>query len=238
MKDDTLDMHEEMFIAMMTPQEFVPLDPVKVADERRYYEMTPAISSKWSALWALMVLYDNAGLFDESIAVCREGLANPLLKEYHANAWFRIGQINEHKRDFDAALQAYLNSIETNSDGLEAQYWQHNNAAFCYLMKKEFDQAEVHCRIAIDLDEQDWKGKRRRWGDPLHWNAWKNLGSAMEYTGRHRDAASCYSTAIRLSPRNERAIAHLRRLLKRYPDVAAYWKETVEDLLTYYNVTI
>ncbi len=233
----SFDMHEEMFLSMFH-REYVPLDKESVADERRYYEMTPGISSKWLALWELMKLYADAGLFDEAIGVCREALANPLLKEYHANAWFRMGQMNEHKKDFDAALQAYLNSIGVSMGGYEAGYWQHNNAAFCYLMRKEFDKAELHCRIAIDLDEQDWKGKRRRWGDPLHWNAWKNMGAAMEYTGRYKEAASCYTAAIKFSRGTERAILHLKRLLKRHPDVAVYWKEPVQDLLTYYNVTV
>ena len=116
------------------------------------------------------------------------------------------------------------------------EYWQHNNIAFCCLIKKDFADAERHCQMAIDLDDTNWKPRYDSWD--RHWNAWKNMGCCMEYTGRCLEAASFYTTAIKLSRGGERAILHLRRLLKRHPDLAEAWQEPVEDLLTYYNVTV
>jgi tetratricopeptide (TPR) repeat protein len=238
MGNSSFDMHEEMFIPMLSQKEFIPLDQEKVAHERRCYVMTPALSSKWSALWDLMKLYSDAGLYDDAIAVGREVLSDHVLEEYHANALFRMGQLSEHKNDFDMALKFYLESIDKEAANPELGYWQHNNAGFCYLMKQEFERAEHHCRIALEFDEQNWKGWKQRWGDPHQWNAWKNMGAAMEYTGRYREAASFYTAAIKFSRGTERAVLHLRRLLKRHSDVAVYWKEPVQDLLTYYNVTV
>ena len=63
----------------------------------------------------------------------------------------------------------------------------------------------------------------------------------MEHAGKYLEAASFYTTAIKLSHRlscPEISILHLRRLLKRHPDLVRAWKEPVEDLLTYYNVII
>ncbi len=211
------DMQEEMFVSLMAGRRGVPLDLDRVKEERRYYILTPTGTGKWSALLDLTVVYTDAGYYDDALAACREALLNPLLKEYEAGLWFRMGQISEHKADFDAALEFYLNSLGAGSYRGESGHWQHNNTAFCYLMKKEFDKAETHAQIALDLDEEDWKLHRRRWGDPRHWNAWKNMGAVMEYTGRYREAASFYTTAIKFSRGTERAVLHLRRLLKRIP---------------------
>ncbi len=233
---NSYDMEEELFVAMMARKSFVPLDEKRIAEERRYYQMTPSADGKFSAVSELLNLYIDSGFFDEGITVCSEALENPLLKEHETTLYFWMGQISERKKDFDAALKFYLKSLDVGAAHPEFQYWQHNNVAFCYLMKQDFEQAEAHCRIALDLDDQNWK-RSRFWSD-RHWNAWKNMGMAMECTGRYKEAASFYTTAIKLSPRCERAILHLRRLLTRHPDLAIAWKESVEDLATYYKVTI
>lgn len=232
------DMHEEMFIPMLSQKTFIPLDQEKVAHERRCYVMTPATWSKWEALWELMKLYSDAGLNDEAIAVGREVLADKVLAEYHANTLFRMGQLCEHKNDFDTALKFYLESIDKEADNPELGYWQHNNAGFCYLMKQEFERAEHHCRIALEFDEQNWKGWKQRCGDPHQWNAFKNMGAVMEYTGRYQEAASYYVTSIKLSRGSARAVLHLKRLLKRHPELLNWWREPIEDLFTYYKVTV
>ncbi len=238
MKENSYDMQEELFVSSLWPQNYAPLDQGRVDEERRYYEMTPAISSKFSAAWDLTTLYIDAGFYDEAIAVCKEALGNPLLKNYEGRLFFKMGQISEHKKDFDAALQSYLKSIGADTDNIFLRYWQHNNIAFCYLIRKEFDKAEMHCRLALDFDEQDWKMNWRNYGEDRHWNAWKNMGVVMEHTGRYNEAASFYTTAIKISRGNERAVLHLRRLLKRHPYLLDWWKEPIVDLLIYYDVTI
>jgi tetratricopeptide (TPR) repeat protein len=230
------DMHEELFISILSPQEPVPLDKDRVAEQWRYYKMSPEISSKYSAIVDLMGLYAEACFYDRAITVCKQALGNPLLKEYQAELYFRMGQVSEQKRDFDMAFNCYLKSIDIGSDNPHFQYWQHNNIAFCYLIKRDFATAERHCQIAIDIDDTNWKPRYDSWD--RNWNAWKNMGVAMEHTGRYLEAASFYTTGIKLSHGNERAVLHLRRLLKRHPDLAHAWKEPVEDLLTYYNVII
>ncbi len=233
------DMHEELFVEILSPQVHVPLDQEKVVHERRCYEMSPDPSSKWSATRDLAKLYADAGHYDQAVAICKEAMENPLLGDHRVDLWFQMGMISEHKRDFDAALHFYLNSFNAGSASSHFQYWQHNNVAFCYLARKEFALAETHCRKALDLDEINWiKGSGRFYGDSKHWNAWKNMGVVMEHTGRYLEAASFYTTGIKLSHGNRRAVLHLRRLLERHPDVAASWKEPVQDLLTYYNVTV
>jgi len=232
----TYDMQEELFVSMMYSKKIVPLDKDRVEEERRYYKMSPAISSKYSALFDLSDLYAEAGLYDEALSVCEEALSNPQFKKYQVNLFFWMGQISEHKLDFDAALHFYLKSIETGVENKMLQYWQHNNLAFCYLIKKDFIAAEKHCQIAIDMDDANWKPRYDSWD--RNWNAWKNMGVAMEHTGRYLKAESFYTTGIKLSCGGERAILHLRRLLERHPDLAGAWKEPVEDLLTYYNVVV
>ncbi len=235
---DSCDMQEELFVSMMSSNDSVPLDNNRVAEERRYYEMTPEVSSKCRALYDLSGIYADAGLYDEAISVCQEGADNPLLKDYRASLYFRMGQISEHKRDFDAALAAYLESLRSVSANRYLQYWQYNNVAFCYLIQKNFAEAEKHCQTALDIDERTWIEVERRYGESRNWNAWKNMGVAMEHTGRIKEAASFYTTGIKLSRGYERAVLHLRRLLKRHPDLAEAWKEPVQDLLTYYNVIV
>ncbi len=230
------DMHEELFVEMISPQEPVPLNKERVAEEWRYYKMSPENSSKYAAIVELMVLYDEACFYDRAITVCKEALSNSLLKDYKAGLYFRMGQVCEHKKDFDAAFESYHNSLDIGSINPHFQYWQHNNIAFCYLIKKDFIAAEKHCQIAIDIDDANWKPRYDSWD--RNWNAWKNMGIAMEHTGRYMEAASFYTTGVKLSRGGERAILHLRRLLQRHSDIAEKWKEPVEDLLTYYNVII
>jgi tetratricopeptide (TPR) repeat protein len=236
MKMTSYDMHEELFISMMFPQNHVPLDKDRVAEEWRYYKMSPAISSKYSAVMELSELYKNSGFYDEAIAACEEALGNPQFKDYQAYSYFRMGQVSENKKDFSGALNSYLKSMDIVSNNRHLQYWQHNNIAFCYLIKKDFAAAERHCQIAIDIDDGNWKPRYD--SCERNWNAWKNMGVAMEHTGRYLEAASFYTTAIKLSRGTERAVLHLRRLLKRHPDLAETWKEPVQDLLTYYQVVI
>ncbi|MBF0490947.1 MAG: tetratricopeptide repeat protein [Candidatus Omnitrophica bacterium] len=238
MKTDSLNMHEELFVSILTARDLVPLDTERVAEERRYYEMTPTISGKWSAISDLVGLYTDAGYYDEAILVCKEVLKNPLLKEYFADLWVWVGKNSENKEDFEAALNAYLESIKIGSDNRYLQYWQHNNAGFCFLMQKNFAEAEKHCRIALEIDERTWVEVERRYGSPLNWNAFKNLGAVMEYTGRYHEAASYYTVSIKLSRGIERAVLHLRRLMQRHPELIKWWKEPIEDLLTYYHVVV
>lgn len=230
------DMHEELFVEMISPQEPVPLEKDRVAEEWRYYKMSPEISSKYGAVVHLMGLYVEACFYDRAIIVCKEAMGNLLLKDYWAGLYFHMGQVCEHKKDFDMAFDSYFKSLDIGSGNPYFQYWQHNNLAFCYLIKKDFAAAERHCQIAIDIDDANWKPRYDSWD--RNWNAWKNMGVAMEHTGRYLEAASFYTTGIKLSRGNERAVLHLRRLLERHPGLAQAWKEAVEDLFTYYNVIV
>lgn len=242
METTSCDMHEELFVEIAYSQEPVPLDKEMVAEEWRYYKMSPAISSKYSAVAALTRLYDEACFYDRAITVCKLALRNSQLKEYRAELYFKMGEINEHKRDFDRALNSYLKSLRIGLGNGYMQYWLYKNITFCYLIKKDFSTAERHCRIAIDIGEANWIAERFREFDPnVSWEAWKNMGVVMEHAGKYLEAASFYTTAIKLSHRlscPEISILHLRRLLKRHPDLVRAWKEPVEDLLTYYNVII
>ena len=83
------DMHEELFVEMISPQEPVPLNKERVAEEWRYYKMSPENSSKYAAIVELMVLYDEACFYDRAITVCKEALSNSLLKDYKAGLYFR-----------------------------------------------------------------------------------------------------------------------------------------------------
>ena len=135
MRKETCDMHEELFVSMMLKKELVPLDAAKVAEERRYYEMTPSVEGRHSAIRDLAEVYADAGAYDDAIAVYEEALQNPVLEEYRAGYYFRIGQMEEHKQDFDGALEAYLQSINEEEFDAYGRYWQHNNVAFCYFTR-------------------------------------------------------------------------------------------------------
>lgn len=232
------DMQEELFVSLMLKKEFSPLNEARVADERRYYKLTPSPCGKFSAICDLLSAYKEAGSFDEAIAVCKEVLENPILKEYQASLYFQMGQLHEAKRDFPGALNYYLQTIRVGSGNSFLLYWAHNNAAFCCLIQQDFVAAEDHCRIALDLDEQYWMKWGRRYCDDRDWHAWKNMGAVMEYTGRYHEAASYYVTSIKLSRGNERAVLYFKRLLERHPELQGWWREPVEDLFTYYKVVI
>ena len=214
------DMHEELFIEILYSEEPVPLDKDSVALEGRYYKTFSGISNKYkkySAICALTKLYKEAHFYDRAITVCKQALRSPLLKGFQAYFYDEIGKISQLKRDFDIALNFYHKGLDIGL-ARTSQHGTYNNVAFCYLIKKEFTTAEKYCLMAIDIDYAYSKPSHDSWD--RNWNAWKNMGVAKEHTGRYLEAASCYTTAITLSPGGELAVLHLRRLLERHPELA------------------
>jgi tetratricopeptide (TPR) repeat protein len=215
--DQSIDMKEELFIK---PRETVPLDKEREEEYLKYYTMSPLISSKVSSLGDLCQVYIEAGAYDKAIAICEETIENPVFKDHLYDLWFKVGIINENKGDFKAALNAYLKSIEIDND---PGYWQHNNLAFCYLVHRQFEEARKHCQIAITINLDDRIA--RKYFCEQHYNAYKNIGVALEHMGDHFGALANYATAVKLTQKGEsRCMGHLNWFIERYPEfVKKHW---------------
>lgn len=112
------------------------------------------------------------------------------------------GALCERIHDFESAKKSYTESIHLYSDDPEMAYWQYNNLGFCLNYLKQFDKAEEWCRKAIEINDEQY-------------NAWKNLGVALENQGSISEAIDCYKKSAELSPVDKRAALHLERLMKR-----------------------
>ena len=109
-----------------------------------------------------------------------------------------IGIINENKGDYKSALNGYLKSIGFDDD---PGYWQHNNLAFCYLFNRQFEEAHKHCQIAITINLDDYYA--RKYFCEQNYNAYKNIGVALEHTGDHFGSLANYATAVKLTQKVE-----------------------------------
>ena len=100
----------------------------------------------------------------------------------------------------DALLQHPRSLLEVNPD-------THELLGRAALEAGNYDEAEQHCRAALQLD-------------PNRWTALYSLGRALEGQGRKKEAAACFDRAARLHPSAE---AERRKQLKEiggYPGLA------------------
>lgn len=118
----------------------------------------------------------------------------------------QTGVIYESLGLFEVAVGAYQEAIRHNPKSATMQYWARNNLAFSLNMLGRFDEAVPLCIAAINIA-------------PDRYNAYKNLGVALEGQGRLVEAASNYCNAAVADPRDGRALALLGRLLERQPEI-------------------
>ena len=90
----------------------------------------------------------------------------------------------------------------------KVRYFSNNNLGYSLVQLGRFDEAEEYCEAAIGIDKD-------------RHNAHKNLGLVYQGQGRWLDAAFCFVCATWLAPGDQRALMHLRQLLKMRPQLTA-----------------
>ncbi len=116
----------------------------------------------------------------------------------------REGSICERMRDFESALDFYETSQIYHSEVSQVRFFRLNNLGFILLYFRRFQEAEGYLRRAIEES-------------PERYNAWKNMGVALEHQCQYEEAAQCYIRACQVSGGEPRSVMHLSRLVNRHP---------------------
>ena len=136
-------------------------------------------------------------------------------REQRAECFFLLGAESEKSDDHDAAAQFYQGGIECGPKEIRTRYFLHNNFGYCLNKLGRHDEAESACREAIEID-------------PRRYNAYKNLGIALQGQGEFSEAAALFLEAAFLHPLDPRSLGHLEEILadhreeveREIPDIA------------------
>lgn len=126
--------------------------------------------------------------------------------ETRARLWLARGCELERVPDWEAAVEAYNQSLAADPRDPLVRYFANNNLGYSLIQLHRFDEAEEYCETAIGIN-------------PRQYNAHKNLGLAREGQGRWLDAAMSLAVAARLCPENTRAWLHLQKLIGERPSL-------------------
>jgi tetratricopeptide (TPR) repeat protein len=123
-----------------------------------------------------------------------------------AHCLLSMGQVRELSGAYEAAAETYARAFEIEQEPDAVWYFLNNNLGYCLNQLGRHTEAVGYCRAAIRID------KRRH-------NAHKNLGVALQGTGKYPEAAKSYMRAVKACPEDERALGHLRDLVTTHPEV-------------------
>lgn len=111
-----------------------------------------------------------------------------------------IGVIMETLVRFGAAVKFYRYALLEGPSSQDRQYYARNNLGYSLNQLGQFEEGEVHCREAIEID-------------PKPANAHKNLGLSLWGQKRYVEAAHCFVAATKADARDPRSTKHLEDLL-------------------------
>jgi len=158
------------------------------------------------ALWKLAGECADSGHFAAASGYCEKILALVDTTGEKAECLLAMGQARERSGDHKAALEAYSRAVELPQEPDLVWYFLHNNYGYCLNLESRYQEAEVHCRAAIEID-------------PERYNAYKNLGIALQGLGRFPEAARSFILATMACPADGRALGHLEDLIASYPEI-------------------
>lgn len=150
----------------------------------------------------------DAAACDELIGIVRDfGRQYPEAGVEIVTLLVQEGAESEKARDYETAIKFYKARLEFPCSDPKFRYYRLDNLGFCFNFFRKFGAAEEFLRGAIAID-------------PEYYNAWKNLGVALEHQSKYDEAAECYIKAIQLSGGNPKSIKHYIRLHARQPGLA------------------
>lgn len=140
-------------------------------------------------LWGICALYARKAL---------ECADEPGMK---AQCYLRLGQLEETGEAYREAMLYYAEAFTLEPGRDATWYFLHNNFGYCLNRFGLHREAEYYCRAAIEID-------------PLRFNAYKNLGLALQGQGKYVEAAWMLIHAAQLCPEDPRSLYHLENLLE------------------------
>jgi tetratricopeptide (TPR) repeat protein len=158
------------------------------------------------ALWGLADECFEAGHYSAAYGYCEKILALVDTAGAIAECLLAIGQARERIEDHKAALETYSRAVELPQEPDLVWYFLHNNLGYCLNLESRYQEAEAHCRAAIEID-------------PERHNAHKNLGTALQGMGRYCDSAKSFVDATLACPEDGRALGHLEDLIAAHGEI-------------------
>jgi tetratricopeptide (TPR) repeat protein len=121
--------------------------------------------------------------------------------EMKARCYLRLGQLKESEEEYGDAMLLYAEAFSLEPGTDNTWYFLHNNLGYCLNRFRMYSEAEYYCRTAIGIN-------------PGRFNAYKNLGWALEGQGKYVEAAWMLIHAAQLCPEDPRALHILKDLLE------------------------
>jgi tetratricopeptide (TPR) repeat protein len=167
-------------------------------------------------LWGLVRECDESGKHDDGAAAYLEKILtldeDP---EARAHCFLTMGQLNEKRRDYAAAVTAYSRAFALPARQNRTWYFLNNNLGYSLNQVGRHAEAEAYCRAAVAID-------------PGRYNAHKNLGLSLQGQGKYLEAAQCFLNAAQAAPDDLRALGHLEDLLAKHEEIGTNHPEILE----------
>ena len=174
----------------------------------------------WDKLWEVARFYSTVGRQDVALTYLeRLASLNPG-SEDQAKCFLAMGQLQEQRSDFEAALKFYRAAFQFEPANNGTWYLINNNLGYCLNHFGRHEDAEPYCRAATRID-------------PARCNAFKNLGLSLEGQGRCAEAAQCFVQAVRADAADGRALRHLETLLEVHRVEVSFVVPEIDELLAF-----
>ena len=107
-----------------------------------------------------------------------------------------MGQLLEQNRDYKGAISSYSQAYLLEPVNSRSWYFVHNNLGCCLNHCERYEEAQSYCREAIRID-------------PTRYNAYINLGVALEGQAKYADAVRAFIRAIKTNSTDSDDVQHL-----------------------------
>ena len=169
--------------------------------------------------WLLFVVgfYRGIQKVDAATALLRRFIETSNSDDQKAHCHLTLGQIATDEQNFEAALKYFKTALGLNPQQKKIVYVLHNNTAYCLNMLHCYEEAEQHCRLAIEVS---W----------MRASAYRNLGVSLKGQVKIVESMWALVEAAKLDVSDERARQLHRQVIEENPDVIVQCPWVVDGL--------
>jgi tetratricopeptide (TPR) repeat protein len=179
---------------------------VSEIEQRLLKSLDASGGTSLEVLWNLGNLYKRSGNLDQALDCIQRLIKLAADPEVIGSAYLALGQLEEKRRDYRAAVRRYGEALSLEPCSTETWYFIHNNLGYSLNQIEEHTSAIPYLQIAITID-------------PERPNAYKNLGLAHEALGDLEKAAELFITATQVNATDGRSLEHLLSLVEAHPEL-------------------